>query len=177
MGNSRTVKKVVDTRPEGTRKTGGPETKWEDGLIQGPEREKLGECSCEYRRLAEASEEEQGPHRTGEAMMMKCISNTLRLPPTMHSRTMFKTRPVGASSRMNGTDPVSETLWFLPNMISRIKLNNPVKLNVIYRCQNPSEVRPIYFSFLGFEVFTAVTMKNAVFWGAAPCRCGRLNRR
>jgi hypothetical protein len=30
---------------------------------------------------------------------------------------------------------------------------------------------------VGFEVFTAVTMKNAVFWGVAPCRCGRLNRR
>jgi hypothetical protein len=29
---------------------------------------------------------------------------------------------------------------------------------------------------VGFEVFTAVTMKNAVFWGVAPCRCGRLNR-
>jgi hypothetical protein len=30
---------------------------------------------------------------------------------------------------------------------------------------------------VGFEVFTAVTMKNAVFWDVAPCRCGRLNRR
>jgi hypothetical protein len=30
---------------------------------------------------------------------------------------------------------------------------------------------------VGFEVFTAVTMKNAVFWGVAPCRCDRLNRR
>jgi hypothetical protein len=29
---------------------------------------------------------------------------------------------------------------------------------------------------VGFEVFTAVTMKNAAFWGVAPCRCGRLNR-
>jgi hypothetical protein len=28
-------------------------------------------------------------------------------------------------------------------------------------------------AFVGFEVFTAVTMKNAVFWGVAPCRCGR----
>jgi hypothetical protein len=31
--------------------------------------------------------------------------------------------------------------------------------------------------FVGFEVFTAVTMKIAVFWGVAPCRRGRLNRR
>jgi hypothetical protein len=31
--------------------------------------------------------------------------------------------------------------------------------------------------YVGFEVFTAVTMKNAVFWGVAPCKCGRLNRR
>jgi hypothetical protein len=30
--------------------------------------------------------------------------------------------------------------------------------------------------YVGFEVFTAVTMKNAIFWGVAPCRCGRLNR-
>jgi hypothetical protein len=25
------------------------------------------------------------------------------------------------------------------------------------------------FTYVGFEVFTAVTMKNAVFWGVAPC--------
>jgi hypothetical protein len=25
------------------------------------------------------------------------------------------------------------------------------------------------FENVGFEVFTAVTMKNAVFWGVAPC--------
>jgi hypothetical protein len=31
--------------------------------------------------------------------------------------------------------------------------------------------------YVGFEVFTAVTMKNAVFWGVAPYRCGQLNRR
>jgi hypothetical protein len=31
--------------------------------------------------------------------------------------------------------------------------------------------------YVQFEVFTAVTMKNAVFCGVAPCRCGRLNRR
>jgi hypothetical protein len=30
---------------------------------------------------------------------------------------------------------------------------------------------------VGFEIFTAVTMKNDVFWGVAPCKCGRLNRR
>jgi hypothetical protein len=27
--------------------------------------------------------------------------------------------------------------------------------------------------FVGLEVFTAVTMKNAVFWDVAPCRCER----
>jgi hypothetical protein len=32
------------------------------------------------------------------------------------------------------------------------------------------------FCVVGFEVFTAATMKNAVFWGVAPCRCDRLNR-
>jgi hypothetical protein len=34
MENSRTVKKVFDTRPEGTRKIGRPEVRWEDGVIQ-----------------------------------------------------------------------------------------------------------------------------------------------
>jgi hypothetical protein len=34
LENSRTVKKVIDTRPEGTRKTGGPKLRWEDGVIQ-----------------------------------------------------------------------------------------------------------------------------------------------
>jgi hypothetical protein len=27
------------------------------------------------------------------------------------------------------------------------------------------------YTVVRFEVFTAVTMKNAVFWGVAPCRC------
>jgi hypothetical protein len=30
---------------------------------------------------------------------------------------------------------------------------------------------------VGFEVFTAVTMKNAVFWDVAPCRSNEMNRR
>jgi hypothetical protein len=30
--------------------------------------------------------------------------------------------------------------------------------------------------FVGFEIFTAVTMKNAVFWDVAPCGC-IINRR
>jgi hypothetical protein len=34
MENSGTVKKVFDTRPEGTRKIGRPKLRWEDGVIQ-----------------------------------------------------------------------------------------------------------------------------------------------
>jgi hypothetical protein len=34
MENNRTVKKVFDTRPEGTRKIGRPKLRWEDGVIQ-----------------------------------------------------------------------------------------------------------------------------------------------
>jgi hypothetical protein len=34
MENSRTVKKVFDTRLEGSRKIGRPELRWEDGVIQ-----------------------------------------------------------------------------------------------------------------------------------------------
>jgi hypothetical protein len=34
----------------------------------------------------------------------------------------------------------------------------------------------LYWS-VGFEVFTAVTMKNAVFWDVAPCRSCEMNRR
>jgi hypothetical protein len=33
-GNCRTVKKVFDTRPEGTRNIGRPKLRWEDGVIQ-----------------------------------------------------------------------------------------------------------------------------------------------
>jgi hypothetical protein len=33
------------------------------------------------------------------------------------------------------------------------------------------------WNFVGFEVFTAVTMKNAVFWVVAPCRACEMNRR
>jgi hypothetical protein len=32
-------------------------------------------------------------------------------------------------------------------------------------------------SLIGFEVFTAVSMKNAVFWDVAPCRSCEMNRR
>jgi hypothetical protein len=31
-------------------------------------------------------------------------------------------------------------------------------------------------NYVGFEVFTAVTMKNAVFWDVAPCTSCELNR-
>jgi hypothetical protein len=34
MENSRAVKKVPDTRPEGTRETGWPKLRWEDGVLQ-----------------------------------------------------------------------------------------------------------------------------------------------
>jgi hypothetical protein len=34
MENNRTVKKVFDTRPEGTRKIGRPKLRWEYGVIQ-----------------------------------------------------------------------------------------------------------------------------------------------
>jgi hypothetical protein len=33
------------------------------------------------------------------------------------------------------------------------------------------------FCYVGFEVFTAVTMKNAVFWDVAPCTSCEINRR
>jgi hypothetical protein len=34
MDNSRTVKKVFNTKPIGIRKTGGPKLRWEDDVIQ-----------------------------------------------------------------------------------------------------------------------------------------------
>jgi hypothetical protein len=34
MDNNRTVKKVLDTKPIGTRKTGRPKLRWEDDVIQ-----------------------------------------------------------------------------------------------------------------------------------------------
>jgi hypothetical protein len=34
-----------------------------------------------------------------------------------------------------------------------------------------------YYTDVGFEVFTAVTMKDAVFWDVAPCRSCEMNRR
>jgi hypothetical protein len=36
--------------------------------------------------------------------------------------------------------------------------------------------KQIYICYVRFEIFTAVTMKNAVFWGVAPCRIC-MNRR
>jgi hypothetical protein len=34
MDNNRTVKKVLDTKPTGTRKIGRPKLRWEDDVIQ-----------------------------------------------------------------------------------------------------------------------------------------------
>jgi hypothetical protein len=34
MDNNRTVKKLFNTRPEGTRKTGRPKLRWEDDVTQ-----------------------------------------------------------------------------------------------------------------------------------------------
>jgi hypothetical protein len=51
MENSRTVKKVFDTRRERTRKIRRPKLRWEDGVIQdimqGLGSEELGECDYE----------------------------------------------------------------------------------------------------------------------------------
>jgi hypothetical protein len=42
-----------------------------------------------------------------------------------------------------------------------------------YRCSNQPvadyDPRQIDYSFVRFEVFTAVTMKNVVFWDVMPC--------
>jgi hypothetical protein len=81
--NSRTVKKVSGTRPEGTRKTGRPTLRWEDGVVQdirqGPESEDLEECGYGYRRLAETPEEGQGPHwHVKPMMMMMMIASLIR---------------------------------------------------------------------------------------------------
>jgi hypothetical protein len=43
---------------------------WCELGYQGPGSEELEECDYELRRLAEASEQGQGPHRTVEPMMM-----------------------------------------------------------------------------------------------------------
>jgi hypothetical protein len=45
-------------------------------IRQDPGREELEECGYEQRRLAEASEEVQCPHRTVEPMMMMMIVAT-----------------------------------------------------------------------------------------------------
>jgi hypothetical protein len=43
---------------------------WCDLEYQGPGSEELEECGYEWRTLAEASEESQGPRRAVESMMM-----------------------------------------------------------------------------------------------------------
>jgi hypothetical protein len=34
MSNGRTLKKIFDTKPEGTRSVGRPKLQWEDGVVQ-----------------------------------------------------------------------------------------------------------------------------------------------
>jgi hypothetical protein len=45
-----------------------------------------------------------------------------------------------------------------------------------FLCSSLQEFRMMY-KIVGFEVFTAVTMKIAVFWDVAPCRSCEMNRR
>jgi hypothetical protein len=49
MEKSRTGKNVFDTRPEGTRETGEPKWRWEDGVIQDIRawERGIGRCGCE----------------------------------------------------------------------------------------------------------------------------------
>jgi hypothetical protein len=66
MDNNRTVKKAFNTKPVGLRKTGRPKLRWEDDVIQ--DIKTLGVKN--WRKLAEVSEEGQGPRGAVEQMMM-----------------------------------------------------------------------------------------------------------
>jgi hypothetical protein len=73
MDNNRTVKKVLDTKPIGTRKIGRLKMRWEDDVIE--DIKTLGvnnwrNKAMEKESLTEASEEGQGPRRAVEPMMM-----------------------------------------------------------------------------------------------------------
>jgi hypothetical protein len=43
--------------------------------------------------------------------------------------------------------------------------------------QNASFDGRVHHSFVRFEIFTVVTMKNAVFWNVAPCGFCRFSRK
>jgi hypothetical protein len=63
IDNNRTVKKVVNTKPIGIRKTGRPKLRCEDDVIQDIKTEELEERINGTGKLAEASEEGQGPRK------------------------------------------------------------------------------------------------------------------
>jgi hypothetical protein len=46
----------------------------------------------------------------------------------------------------------------------------PVTSQFLRLSSVPSSQTPSVYTYVGFEVFTAMTMKNAVFWDVAPCR-------
>jgi hypothetical protein len=73
MDNNRIVKILFNIEAIGIRKTGRPKLRWEDDVIQ--DIKTLGvknwrNIAMEKGRVAEASEEGQGPHRAVEPMMM-----------------------------------------------------------------------------------------------------------
>jgi hypothetical protein len=73
MDNNRTVKKVFNTKLTGIRKIGRPKLRWENDVIKDIKTlgsEELEEHSNGKGKLAEASEEGQGPCRAVEVIMM-----------------------------------------------------------------------------------------------------------
>lgn len=77
--------KVFDTRPEGPTENGGTKLRCDNAVIQGIRVLGARKWRMCLRRQAEVSEEDQGPHKTVEPMMMMMMISILYETRSMQS--------------------------------------------------------------------------------------------
>jgi hypothetical protein len=91
-------------------------------------------------------------------------AHTFIVDRTVHIRTVktFESRPSETLIGCGSLNPViTRMLWQLPKRLD-LDVHERKTVHWIIKCQRDVDC-------VSFEVFTTVTMKNAVFWDITPC--------